>query len=346
MIRSIDTHMWSDPAFRALSGDGRILWCYLLTCPHSHCGGLYSLPIRYALSDLSPGDGRAWTRARLLAAFAELGDLAAYDADREVVFVARMKSYQGRAPQHAKAMASQCRALRRSPLVRVAIERYPEVTEYLDPEFVEALPVAATCDPAMPASEPARALSPRESETDWRVERTWAAFLAARRDFHVRVDGRAPKTAPTMTAEIRAAIVDALREHDGDRMTAETRDRWTEESPVLAAGEGLWLDLWCTGRDAQNSKRYVEPWRPWKRQRGKGDPVARFAELAFADRRRHEAADPAPRRDRVLLGRLLDARDRGIDVADLIAEYDRIYDTPGLIDQIGAALDARTKEIA
>lgn len=342
MIRSIDSHMWDHAKFRTLSQDGRYLWIYLLTCQHSHCGGLYSLQIRLALSDLSTDGGRQWTRARLLAAFEELGDLAQYDAERQVVFVPKMLDRQGRAPQHRKAMAHQCRALKKSPLARRALDCYPEVAEYLDPDFVASLPIETAA--AEPQPRPVRTHAPRESETDWRVDRTWEAFLAARAEFYQRVDGRKPSRAPSLTAEIRASIVDALRQHDAGMLTAETRDLWVEESITLAAGEGLWLDPWCTGQDARSTTRYVEPWRPWKQQRGKGDPVAKFAELAFA--RRSTTPKRAPSREGILLGRLIAAETSGFDVADLRARYEHVWDTPGLIDQLEAALAERTKEIA
>lgn len=217
---------------------------------------------------------------------------------------------------------------------RRARERADQEMEAPDPE--EAKPAKKT--------KPAKKAAAPDSEVEWRVAATWTSFLAARAEFYQRVDGRKPSRAPSLTAEIRASIVDALRQHDAGMLTAETRDLWVEESIVLAAGEGLWLDPWCTGQDARSTTRYVEPWRPWRQQRGKGDPVAKFAELAFA--RRGATPKRAPSREGILLGRLIAAETSGFDVADLRARYEHVWDTPGLIDQLEAALAERTKEIA
>src|SRR5690606_37726357 len=108
-----------------------------------------------------------------------------------------------------------------------------------DPE--EAKPAKKT--------KPAKKAAAPDSEVEWRVAATWTSFLAARAEFLERVNKRPPTNAPTLTAEVRDAIVEALREHDADRMSAETRGLWMSESPVLAAGEGLFLDPWHTGTD-------------------------------------------------------------------------------------------------
>jgi len=133
---------------------------------------------------------------------------------------------------------------------------------------------------------PADRLRASHAELEWRIAETWRVHLATREKFWTRQNGAAPtgNGAPTLTKEVRAAITAALREHDHGRMGAADRELWKKESPVRAAGMGLFLSPWHTGADPRNATRYLEPWRPWKRQRGKPDPVPTFAQLYFEER--------------------------------------------------------------
>lgn len=183
-------------------------------------------------------------------------------------------------------------------------------------------------EPPTPTPSPSPSPTPEKKaprgnpELDWRVERCWQAHLAARDRFFRESDGRPGGRPPALTPEIREAIREAIRRHDGDLMLPLDRDRWESESRALAAGEGIFLSPWHTGRDPQNPKRFLEPWRPWKPQRGKPDPVEGFAELAFASRRRHEPIETRPAAlDPFRLAQIAVERARvsGADVADLVA---------------------------
>lgn len=126
-------------------------------------------------------------------------------------------------------------------------------------------------------------------EIEWRVSECWRVHLAMRERFYHRRNGDG-KTGqpPELTKQIRLAIRGALAEHDHDRLGPEDRDRWTRESPVRAAGIGLFLSPWHTASDDRNKTYYLEPWRPWRQQRGKADPVPTFADLYFAQRQREK----------------------------------------------------------
>lgn len=121
----------------------------------------------------------------------------------------------------------------------------------------------------------------QKAELDWRIDQTWKAHLEQRRLFYSHFDGRVPPE-PTLTAEIRKSIVAGLKVHDSAYLARELRDDWTKFSKVRAAGMGIFHDQWCSGRDKDSTKRFLEPWRPWKSQRGKGDPIERFAQVFFA----------------------------------------------------------------
>lgn len=133
----------------------------------------------------------------------------------------------------------------------------------------------------------------REAELAWRISEVWEDFLFAREAFFRDVSGVKPGSVPELRL-VRQDIRQALLIHDRDRLAIEDRDRWRRDSPVRAAGIGIFYDPWCAGTSPQNDarnggKRYLEPWRPWKPQRGKPDPVTRFSELYFERRDQHEA---------------------------------------------------------
>jgi hypothetical protein len=120
-------------------------------------------------------------------------------------------------------------------------------------------------------------------EIEWRIEESWRCHLVARERWFSRKNGQAPPP-PALTAETRKALRDAIRQHDRDRLAPEDRDRWAKESPVRAAGIGIFLSKWHTGSDERSTGVYLEAWRPWKHQRGKPDPVQTFADLYFQKR--------------------------------------------------------------
>lgn len=97
---------------------------------------------------------------------------------------------------------------------------------------------------------------------------------------------------PKLAADLRELIRTAIVEYDKGLLGASDRERWESDSYAAAAGEGLFLDSWMTGRDAENRKLFLESWRPWKPQKGKGHPVPRFAQLAFDARARVEPEPP------------------------------------------------------
>lgn len=135
------------------------------------------------------------------------------------------------------------------------------------------------------ASVHADRLRAQREEIEWRVKETWTTHCTARRRWYVSTTGKTTAL-PEFTDELQAAIRAAIKSHDRSRLGPEDRERWRAESPVRAAGIGIFYSTWHTGTDPRNNtttggKRYLEPWRPWKAQRGKPDPVPEFAELYF-----------------------------------------------------------------
>jgi hypothetical protein len=132
----------------------------------------------------------------------------------------------------------------------------------------------------------------REVELAWRIEQTWESYLFAREAFFRDASGIRPGSKPELRL-VAPEIRRALLLHDRDRLAPEDRELWRRESPVLAAGVGIFYDPWMTGRSPKNDalnggRRYLEAWRPWK-LRNKVDPVLGFAELCFEVRDQVEA---------------------------------------------------------
>ena len=89
MYSKIDSLFWRDQKNRKLSDDGKLLFLYLLTCPHRSSIGLYYLPEQYVASDIK------WTLERVRKGFKELlqNGCVKYDRDNEIVFIKNFLRY-------------------------------------------------------------------------------------------------------------------------------------------------------------------------------------------------------------------------------------------------------------
>lgn len=55
----VETSIWYSKKFHSYSDDGKLLWFYLITSPHSNAAGCYVLPIGYVMTDLKWSAERA-----------------------------------------------------------------------------------------------------------------------------------------------------------------------------------------------------------------------------------------------------------------------------------------------
>lgn len=134
------------------------------------------------------------------------------------------------------------------------------------------------CHEGIPRPRAANGARVNQDELQWRVADTWDAFLRARQRHYTKVLGLAEPARPVLTKQIREAIVGALGEYDVELMA--DRELWREKSRVRAAGIGIFLSEHHMGQN-DTGRSYMEPWRPWVKQRGKPDPVATFSDLYF-----------------------------------------------------------------
>lgn len=128
-----------------------------------------------------------------------------------------------------------------------------------------------------------------EEELRWRTVQVWEAHLAENNAFFQAENGVAPSVQPTMTPDIRKSIREAMKLFDSHLLTPDKREEWKRNSKVRAAGVGIYLSQYHTGTSKDNNvkdggTRYLEHWRPWRHQRGKGHPVETFAQLYFEAR--------------------------------------------------------------
>lgn len=157
-------------------------------------------------------------------------------------------------------------------------------------QAVAKLPQASEGSTALARVEPnSNGFDRREME--WRVLETFAAHCRQRRRFFVSENGAEPAGEPTLTDEIREAIRKAIKEYDRAYLGADQRELWRRLSKARAAGIGLFLSPFHTGRDERaEGRKFLEPWRPWKVQRGKASPVEAFAQLYFEAKAAQQAA--------------------------------------------------------
>ena len=207
-----------------------------------------------------------------------------YDRYRERDYTAaeRQRRYRDRKKAKRDAVMPASNALPSRNITEAEVEA--EAVEAKTQESVEAVPA-----PTLPLAPRKAKDVEKQAELDWRVEQVWQAHLRQRKHFFAEESGREPANIPSLTKEIRKSIVEGLKEHDASFLGAEDREEWKKRSSVRAAGIGLFLSPWHNATDERNNyaaggTRYLEPWRPWKRQRGKPDPIPTFAALYFEEK--------------------------------------------------------------
>lgn len=87
--QKIEVKIWNDEKFVTLTEDAKLLFLYLLTCPHSNALGVYVLKLGYIGEDLN------WERGRGFEALSKLlqEGLIAYDKACSLVFVRNYLNY-------------------------------------------------------------------------------------------------------------------------------------------------------------------------------------------------------------------------------------------------------------
>jgi hypothetical protein len=81
--QKLHSQIWTDEKFEALSDSAKLLFVYIISCPHSNTIGLFTLPKKYIECDLN------WSAKQLAEPFSELlaKQLIAYDDNTRLVLV-------------------------------------------------------------------------------------------------------------------------------------------------------------------------------------------------------------------------------------------------------------------
>lgn len=119
----VNTKMWSDPKFKSLSPNEKLLFVYLFTNQHAHLSGIYYLPppvIQYEtrLSEAIIGKGIDTLSIRYLIRIDTLSD---------VIWVVNMLKYQSTSKKIMKAVASQLETLHKCPLIEGFLDYYSKL---------------------------------------------------------------------------------------------------------------------------------------------------------------------------------------------------------------------------
>lgn len=89
VYRKIYIRIWRDDEFRGLTEEGKLLFFYLLTCPHGHLSGIFVLPIGYAMEDLG------WEPEEIRAPWIEIerNEMIRYDHRAKVLLLPNFLKY-------------------------------------------------------------------------------------------------------------------------------------------------------------------------------------------------------------------------------------------------------------
>ncbi len=137
MYRTLCTHLWTDKKIQRLSIQGKCLFVYLITNPHTHLSGIYYLPKE--LVSKETGIAPAQIAALFRSFAADHLKLAYFDDETSTVFVVNMFSYQGKGAKNEKCAANHITTLHESYCINLFLERYPTVKQFCSDTLLDTL---------------------------------------------------------------------------------------------------------------------------------------------------------------------------------------------------------------
>lgn len=142
MYRTIETSIWSDPAFRDLPANGKLLFIYLVTNIHTHVSGIYYLPTSLAAYETKLAEPEIDTLWDTLSGVG----LSRRDKKTEVIWVVNMFRYQGKGRKNEKSAGRQLATLHNTPLIKDFLTKYPAVKRHAKDRVSDTLSrVGASC---------------------------------------------------------------------------------------------------------------------------------------------------------------------------------------------------------
>lgn len=159
IYRTICTQLWTDKKIQQLSVQGKLLFVYLITNPHTHLSGIYYLPKELIRKETGLADTLSHT---LFHTLSEL-QRAYYDLETSTVFVVNMFSYQGQGEKNERSCANQLESLHETPLIGRFLERYPKVKQFCSDTLLDTLSTLSKIFPSVPDPVPSSVSSELKS---------------------------------------------------------------------------------------------------------------------------------------------------------------------------------------
>ncbi len=191
----LKTSMWQRPKFHALSDDGKMLWLYLISCPHGNAIGAFVVSLGYMMADLR------WQLERLTETVSELLENGFIDRDdtfdlvvirdwwqhntieNPKVAIGAMKAFN-LLPQCPTLLAAFCDfSVLPEPLSKLFSEQYPNGIDIKKPE-----PSLSQAKPE-PHSAPSAALVVKRETSNIRKKGTRLAIDAEPDEQDIRYAG-------------------------------------------------------------------------------------------------------------------------------------------------------------
>lgn len=114
----VSPKVWRSLKFKSLSARGRLLYLYLLTCPHVNAVGCYTLPMAYLGADLGFDDADA-----VMGEVRKAG-MVRYDDAEAIVFVENFIHFNPPTnANHARMMLKQAEELKKTPFFKDLLEK-------------------------------------------------------------------------------------------------------------------------------------------------------------------------------------------------------------------------------
>lgn len=148
IYRTICTQLWTDKKVQRLTVQGKLLFVYLITNPHTHLSGIYYLPKELMMKETGLSNTVLDTLFHTLSEPSQ--NQAHYDPDSSTVFITNMFSYQGTGEKNERSAANQLRGLHETPLLTLFLERYPKVRAFCDDTLLDTVSTLSKRCPSVP----------------------------------------------------------------------------------------------------------------------------------------------------------------------------------------------------
>jgi hypothetical protein len=240
IYRTICTQLWTDKKIQRLTVQGKLLFVYLITNPHTHLSGIYYLPKELIQKETGLSDTLSNT---LFHTLSEL-ERAYYDQETSTVFVVNMFRYQGQGEKNERSCANQLMGLHGTPLIAQFLEHYPKVKRFCSDTLLDTLSTLSKIFPSVP--DPVLLISsPSSHELNPKIKSNGCAeeFEQFWRSYPKKV-GKKKAQVAWKNAKDKPDVVDMIKVLDQAKKT----DQWTRENgqfiphPSTWLNEGRWAD--------------------------------------------------------------------------------------------------------